>query len=42
MLKINPSKGAKVTAIPTFCARSTRNMSLELPSEKTVTAISTK
>ena len=42
MLKTRPSSGASATGMPTFCARITRNMSLEFPSENKVTAIRTK
>src|SRR5579862_8126194 len=42
VLKTRPSNGANLTEIPTFCARMTRNISLEFPSENKVTATRTK
>src|ERR1700722_17071932 len=34
MLNTSPSSGASATGMPTFCARITRNMSLEFPTRK--------
>ena len=38
----NGGNGASAARIPMLCARSTRNMSLELPNENNVTATSAK
>ena len=41
MLKTSPSSGARDAGMPILPARRTRNMSLEFPSENSVTTAST-